>query len=168
MHWFDWLVLAVVVVVAIVQTVRGTKAGGMGLPMFEAAGLVVAAVAAGKFAGPLAEATHLSKAMVLTVTFVLLAALAFVAGRWLFGLTGWSFQSMDGFFSFVFGVVAGWTFGYMILRIIIESQGYNGEVATLMVNSPVAREIFSFRTWNALLRLLFKAKLGPDFNPDVG
>jgi hypothetical protein len=32
----------------------------------------------------------------------------------------------------------------------------------------VAREVFSFRTWNALMRLLFKAKFGPDLDPDIG
>ena len=46
--------------------------------------------------------------------------------------------------------------------------GGNGEIAAQMANSPVAREVYQFRTWNALMRLLFKARLGPEFNPDEG
>jgi hypothetical protein len=56
----------------------------------------------------------------------------------------------------------------MVLRIIIMSQGGNGEIAAQMANSPVAREVYEFRTWNALMRLLFKARLAPEFNPDEG
>ena len=46
MHWFDWMALGIVVVVAILETVRANKSGGMGLALFDAAGVVVAAVAA--------------------------------------------------------------------------------------------------------------------------
>jgi hypothetical protein len=68
----------------------------------------------------------------------------------------------------MFGLVMAWTIAHMVMRIIVVSQGGGGELATNMATSPVAREVFSFRTWNALMKLLFKAKLGPDFNPDVG
>jgi hypothetical protein len=168
MHWYDWMTLGILVVVTIVQTVRGSKAGGMGLPLFEAGGFIVAAVAATAFAGPLADAIHLNKGTALIVLFVVIAVLAFFLARWLFTITGLSFQSLDGFFSFVFGFVAAWTIAHMVLRIVMESQGLNGELATQMANAPVAREIFQFRTWNKIMGLLFKAKLGPDFNPDVG
>jgi fructose-1,6-bisphosphatase/inositol monophosphatase family enzyme len=67
----------------------------------------------------------------------------------------------------VWDVAAGWVIAHMVLRIIIMSQGEHGAVAEAMVNAPIAREVYQFRTWNALMQLLFKAKLGPDFNPDV-
>jgi len=167
-QWYDWMSLVIVLGVAIIQTIRGQKAGGMGLPLFEGLGLVVAAALATTLANGVSQAVSISKPVVLMVLFLLFGVLAFVFGRWLFSLTNWSFQSMDGFFSFVFGVVAGWAIAHMVLRIIIESQGANGAVATTIPNAPIGREIFSFRTWNALLRLLFKAKLGPEFNPDIG
>lgn len=168
MHWFDWMALGIVVVVAIIEAVRANKAGGMGLALFDAAGVVVAAVAATKLSGTLAETLRMQPATVMIVLFAVLAVLAFVIGYWLFGLTGWTFQSMDGFFSILFGVVTGWAIAHMVLRIVIASQGTNGEVASLMAASPVAREVFTFKTWNALMKLLFKAKVGPDFNPDIG
>jgi hypothetical protein len=168
MHWFDWMTLAIVVVVTIVQTVRGVKAGGMGLPMFEAAGLVASAVAATHLSGSLAGSLHMPKGVVMLVVFLVLGFVSFVVGRWFFTITALSFESLDGILSFLFGLVAAWTIAHMVLRIVVESQGMNGEIATLAANSPVVREIYQFRTWSALMRLLFKAKLGPDFNPDVG
>jgi hypothetical protein len=170
MHWFDWMTLAIVVGVAIIQTIRGSKAGGMGLPAFEAFGLIVAAVVSAKLSAPLAGMMHMNVSTLMIVLFLAFGILAFMAGRWLFSLTGWSFQSMDGFFSFMFGLAAGWTIAYMVLRIIIDSQGTGSEVMAAIrnANAPVAREVFTFRTWNALLGLLFKAKLGPDVDPNVG
>jgi hypothetical protein len=168
MHWYDWMTLVIVAVGTIVQTVRGNKAGGMGLPLFEAAGVVVAAVAATAFSHGLAGVIRVSESVVVLVLFLVFSVLAFIVARWLFTLTGMSFQSLDGLFSFIFGFVLAWTVAHMVLRVVIMSQGGNGELATQMVNSPVAREVYQFRTWNALMRLLFKAKLGPDFDPDVG
>ena len=168
MHWYDWMTLAIVVGGTIVQTVRGSKAGGMGLPLFEALGVVVSAVGATAFTHGLASMIHVSESVVLLVLFVVFSGVSFIIARWLFTLTALSFQSLDGLFSFIFGLVLAWTVAHMVLRIVMMSQGGNGELATQMVNSPVAREVYQFRTWNALLRLLFKAKLGPDFDPDVG
>ncbi|MBM3331839.1 hypothetical protein FJY68_08320 [candidate division WOR-3 bacterium] len=168
MHWYDWMTLVIVVGGTIVQTVRGSKAGGMGLPLFEALGVVVAAVGATAFTHSVADMIHVRENVVLLVLFLVFSFFGFVLARWLFTLTAMSFQSLDGFFSCIFGVVLAWTVAHMVLRVVIMSQGGNGEVAAQMVNSPVAREVFEFRTWNALMRLLFKAKLGPDFNPDQG
>jgi len=168
MQWFDWMTLGIVLAVAIVQAIRAGKAGGMGLPFFEGIWMVVAAAGATGLSGPVAQALHLQKATVMIILFVIFAVLAFVVGRWLFALTNWSFQSMDGLFGFIWGVGMGWAIAHMVLRIVIESQGTNGAVAAGMETAPIAREVFQFRTWNALMQLLFKAKLGPEFNPDVG
>ena len=135
MHWYDWMTLAIVVGGTIVQTVRGGRAGGMGLPLFEAAGVIVAAVAATAFSRGLAGAIRVSETVVLLVLFLVFSVLAFIVARWLFTLTGMSFQSLDGFFSFVFGLVLAWTVAHMVLRIVIMSQGGNGELAANMANS---------------------------------
>ncbi len=168
MLWYDWMSLGIVVGVAIIQTIRGVKAGGMGLPMFEAAGLVVAAVSATKLSGPLGESLHVRTATVMIALFAVFGLLALVLGRWLFSVTGASFQSLDGFFSFVFGIVAGWIIAHMVLRIIIGSQGTNGALASVAATSPIVREVYLFHTWNKLIGLLLRAKLGPEFNPDIG
>ena len=166
MHWYDWVTLLILVGGTIIQTVRGSKAGGMGLPLFEAIGVIAAAVGATAFTHGLAGMIHVSESVVLLVLFLVFSFVGFVVARWLFTLTAMSFESFDGLFSFIFGLVLAWTVAHMVLRIVIMSQGGNGEVAAQMANSPVAREVYQFRTWNALMRLLFKAKLAPDFNPD--
>jgi hypothetical protein len=168
MHWYDWMTLVIVVGGTIIQTVRGGRAGGMGLPLFEAVGVVVAAVGATAFTRGLAGVIHASESVVLLALFLIFSFFAFVIARWLFTLTALSFQSLDGLFSFLFGFVLAWTVAHMVLRIVIMSQGGNGEVAAQMASSPVAREVYQFRTWNALMRLLFKARLAPEFNPDQG
>jgi len=168
MMWFDWMSLAILLVGAIIQTVRGVKAGGMGLPMFESLCLVVVAVAATNLSGGIAQILHAQKAVVMAVMFILLGVGAFLLGRWLYSITDLSFQSLDGFFSFLFGLVTAYAVAHMALRILIESQGATGPVGSALPNAPVAREVFEFRWWNWLVQLLFKAKLGPEINPDVG
>lgn len=168
MHWYDWMTLVIVVGGAIVQTVRGSKAGGMGLPLFEAGGVVVAAVGATAFTHGLADLIHVSESVVLLALFLALSVLALIVARWLFTLTALSFESLDGLFSFLFGLVLAWTVAHMVLRILIMSQGGNGEIAAQMANSPVAREVYQFRIWNALIQMLFKARLAPEFDPDQG
>jgi len=168
MFWFDWMSLAILVGGAVIQTVRGIKAGGMGLPMFESLCLVIVTVGATNLSGGIAAALHVQKATVMAVMFIVLGIGAFLLGRWLYAITDLSFQSMDGFFSFLFGLVTSYAIAHMVLRIIIESQGVTGPVGSALPNAPVAREVFEFRWWNWIVGLLFKAKLGPDFNPDVG
>jgi hypothetical protein len=168
MHWYDWMTLTIVVVGTIIQIVRGSRAGGMGLPLFEAFGVVASALGAIAFTHGLAGMIHVSESVVMLALFVVFSGFSFIIARWLFTLTALSFESFDGLLSLIFGLVLAWTVAHMVLRIVIMSQGGNGEVATQMVNSPVAREVYQFRTWNALMRLLFKAKLGPDFSPDQG
>jgi hypothetical protein len=110
---------------------------------------------------------HARQGVVLLGLFIVLAVLAFAVARWLYVLTGLSFQSLDGVLSFVFGLVLAWTVAHMVLRAMVMSAG-DIDAASVLANSPVAREVFSFRTWNALMRLLFKAKFGPDLDPDIG
>ncbi len=168
MHWYEWMTIGIMVVVTILQTVRGVKAGGMGLPLFEAAGVIVAAVASTSFAHGLAGAIHINESVALLGLFIAFAFLGFIVARWLFALTDLSFQSLDGFFSFAFGFIMAWAIAHMFLRIMISAQGPNGEIAVDIPKSAIVREIFQFRTWNSLMQLLFRAKLAPDFNPNQG
>ena len=160
MPWFDWMTLAILLAFGLLQAIRSSKAGGMGLALFEAVGIVAAAFAAVHLAGPLAESMHMQKSTVMIGMFFLLCVGAFFLGRWLFSITGWSFQTLDGPLGFIFGVVTGWAVAHMVLRVIIESQGWAGPVASQMQGSIFAREIMEFRGWHWLMRVLFRAKSG--------
>jgi hypothetical protein len=160
-QWYDWVALLIIAASTIIQIVRGSKVG-FGLPLFEAAGAVVAAVAATAFSRGLAGVISVHQGVILPVLFVVFAGIALIVARWLFALTGWSFKSYDGAYSILFGLVLGWAIAHVFLGSVVASQGANG-VATQMAHAPVAREVYQFRTWNALMRLLTTAKHGPDF-----
>lgn len=161
MYWHDWVTLAIMAAVVVVQIIRGSKTSA-GLIMFEAAGAVIAAAAATAFAPGLAGVTHVSEYTVIFVLFVVFLVVAFLLAHMLYAMTGLSFQSFDGFLSLFFGLVLAWAVAHMFLRIMIGSV--EGDGAQAIANSPVAREVFQFRTWNALMRLLFKVK-GSDIDP---
>jgi hypothetical protein len=166
MSWYDLITLVIMAIVTIVQTVRGSKAGGVGLPLFEAAGVIVAAAAATSLARVLAGSLHARNSTVMLALFIALSVVAFLVARWLFALTTLSFQSLDGILSVFCGLAMAWAVAHMFLRITIGSA--EGESADIIANSPVAREVYQFHTWNALMRLLFKAKAGADFDPTEG
>jgi hypothetical protein len=166
MNWYDWITLVTMVLVTSIQTVRGIRAGGMGLPLFEALGVVVSAAAATFFARMLAGSIQARESTVMLALFLVFSLLALFVARWLFALTALSLQSLDGIFSVLCGLVMAWAIAHMFLRVMIGSEG--GETAEAIANSPVAREVYQFRTWNALMRLLFKAQAVPDFDPTEG
>jgi hypothetical protein len=166
MNWYDWITLVIMALVTVIQTVRGVRAGGMGLPLFEAAGVVLAAVAATAFAHTLAGPIQARDTTMMLVLFIVFSVVAFFVARWLFALTALSLQSLDGIFSVLCGLVMAWAVAHMFLRIMIGSEG--GETSAAIANSPIAREVFQFRTWNELMRLLFKTQAGPDFDPTEG
>jgi len=166
MSWYDWMTLLIMATVTIVQTVRGIRAGGVGLPLFEAVGGVLAAAAATMLSNGVAGAIHSQESTVMFVLFIVFLALAFLVAHWLFAMTALSFQSLDGILSLFCGLVMAWAVAHMFLRIMIGSA--EGDAAEAIANSPVAREVFQFRTLNELMRLLFKAKAGPDLGPTEG
>jgi len=155
------MALLIIAASTIIQVVRGSKEG-FGLPLFEAAGAVVAAVAATALSRWLTGVIHVHQGVVLPVLFFVLAGIALIVARWLFTLTGWSFRSYDGACSIPFGLGLGWAIAYVFLGIVVAAQGANG-VATQIAHAPVAREVYQFRTWNALTRPFVTAKHGPDF-----
>jgi hypothetical protein len=163
MDWYDWVTLVIMAVVIIAQTVRGIRAGGIGVPLFEAAGGVVAAVAATEISPGVAGALRFSESTVMFVLFLAFLGLAFVVAHWLAALSPLPFQSFDGVLSFFFGLVLAWAVAHMFLRIMMGSEG--SQSADMIASSPVAREVFQFRTWNELMQLLFRAKAGQDFDP---
>jgi hypothetical protein len=161
LQWYDWMALLMIAASTIIQVVHGSK-DGFGLPLFEAAGAVVAAVAATALSRWLTGVIHVHLCVVLPVLFLVFAGIALIVARWLFTLTGWSVRSYDGACSIPFGLVLGWAMAHVFLGIVVAAQGANG-VATQISHAPVAREVYQFRTWNALTRLLTTAKDGPDF-----
>ncbi|HDR00457.1 MAG TPA: hypothetical protein ENN51_09275 [candidate division WOR-3 bacterium] len=168
MLWFDWMTLGIVLVVAVVETIRARNSGGFGQALFDALGLVIAALGSTWLAGPIADTLGAAKWVITLVAFAILAVGALAGARTVFSAFEWSSDSFDGGLSFLFGVACGWVIANMVLRIIVLKQGDIGEVAMMMPNAPVAREVFQFRTWNILMNRFFKLNLGPRIDLDVG
>lgn len=176
MKSYDWVCIGIMLVGAIVQAIRASKSGGMGLPLFEALGVIVAAVGANKLGPMFGLAMHVQAWIVMLVIFVVLSVVAFLVARWLFSILAWSFESMDALFGALWGVVLGWAVASVVLHVVVEIQGPGGALAAVAMNPeaevraqmPIVNEVLNFRTWKALMGLLFKAKLGPEFNPDIG
>ncbi len=166
MNWYDWITLAIMAIVTVVQTIRGIRAGGFGLPLFEAAGVVVAAAAATAFAHGLAGPINARDSTAMLALFIAFSFVAFIVARWLAASTALSFQQFDGILSVLCGLVMAWAVAHMFLRIMIGSA--EGESVEAIAKSPIAGEVFQFRTWNALMRLLFNVKAEPDFDPTEG
>ncbi|MFO7676280.1 MAG: hypothetical protein R6X12_08205 [bacterium] len=168
MQWFDWMTLIVVFVVAGLETIRARSSGGFGQALFDALCFVVAAVGGTWLAGPIASLLGIDKWIATLAIFVVLGFGALIVGRMLFSITEWSSDSFDGGLCFLFGIACGWIVANMVLRIIIQQQGDLGEVAELLPQAPVAREVFQFRLWNILMQQLFHINLGPEIDVDVG
>ena len=110
----------------------------------------------------LAEAIRVHQGVLLIVLFLVFAGIALIVADWLFALTGWSPGSKDGVYSILFGLVLGWVIAHVFLGMVVAAQGANG-VATEMAHAPVAREVYQFRTWSAVMRLFTPARHGPNF-----
>lgn len=168
MYWFDWMTLGIVLVVAVLETIRANNSGGFGQALFDALGLVVAALGSTWLAGPLAGLLGGRQWVLTLIIFVVLSVGALAVARMLFSATEWSSDSFGGLLSFIFGLACGWVIANMVLRIVIQSQGESGEVIALMSGAPVAREVFQFRLWNMLMNSLFDLNLGPKIDLDAG
>lgn len=168
MQWFDWMSLGIILVVAVLETIRARNSGGFGQALFDALGLITAAVGSTWLAGPVANLLGAQKWIFTLGIFVLLAIGSLIVSRVLFSAAEWSSDSFDGVLSFTFGVACGWVITNMTLRVLIQQQGDLGDVSQMMHNAPVAREVFRFRLWNMLLRQLFNINLGPEIDIDVG
>ncbi|MFO7676281.1 MAG: hypothetical protein R6X12_08210 [bacterium] len=160
MLWFDWMTLGIILAVAVLQAVGAAKVDGFSLALFQALFVSLAAVAAVALYRPLALALNLERWVALAGLFIVLGIAALLLGRLAYSFTGWSFGTFDAPLGFIFGLVTGWAVAHVVLRVIVEKQGYSGPVAQNLARAPVAAEVYWFRTWNKLASVLFKARFG--------
>jgi drug/metabolite transporter superfamily protein YnfA len=160
MKWFDFTVLGIMLVIIIVQTIRGGK--GMGLILLEAIGLLGCAKLATSVYESASRAIAISPQLAFAGIFVLSAIIWLIIASILHNYTQWSWGGFDFFFSFIFGVVCAWTVGHMFLRFLIILYGPNSVPASSIMESPVTKEILYFKTFTALFNLLNRARLAPE------
>ncbi len=160
MKWFDFTVLGIILFVIILQTIRGGK--GMGLILLEAAGLLGCAKLTLSIYEPVSRAVVITPQLALAGIFILSAIIWIIIASILNNYTQWSWGGFDPFFSFLFGVVCAWTIGHMFLRFLIVLYGPDSVPASMIMDSPVTKEIVYFKSFTALFNLLNRARLAPE------
>ncbi len=163
MNSVDILGIGVILFFAILQTIRGRN--GMGKPLFEMIGVIIAAFASVSWYEGLAKISGISPALAIAILFILLGFLSIFFANLLFSITDWSFESLDMFFSFFFGIALGWAVSHILFNLLILSYGKASPFAYAVEESRVAKEILEFKTFKAIIALLYRAKLGPEITP---
>jgi FlaA1/EpsC-like NDP-sugar epimerase len=144
MTWVDLVSLAVVIIITVTYMIRGHEA--MGIALFDMAATVVAAWAAAKFHRGFSQTCHVSSPMAYAVMFVVLLAILLFASAQVFNFTQLQFSPFNSFLSFLFGIVAGWAFAFVLLQVITEAAPEGSPTAGVVASSRVASEIVHFNS----------------------
>jgi uncharacterized membrane protein required for colicin V production len=160
MKWFDFVVLGIILLVIILQTIRAGK--GMGLILLEAVGLLGCAKLTLSVYERVSQAVSISQPLALGGIFVISVIIWIIVAAILNNLTQWSWGQFDSFLGFIFGIVCAWTVGHMFLRFLILLYGPESTTASLIIESPVTKEILYFKTFTALFNLLNSARIGQE------
>jgi hypothetical protein len=160
MKWFDFAVLIIILIIIILQTVRGSK--GMGKILLEAIGLLGCTKLSLSLYEKVSQALTISYPLSLAGIFVIGAIIWIVIAGMLDNLTQWSWGQFDSIFSFIFGVICAWTVGHIFLRFLLLLYGPDSTVADLIRESPISKEILFFKTFTSIVNLLNRARIGQE------
>jgi hypothetical protein len=160
MNQADLLGISLLLFFAILQSYRGKD--GFGKTFLEMIGIIIASAIAVAWYPGLARAVGLSESSTLLILFFLVGFLFFLAADLLATIADISFESWDSLLSFFFGLGLGWAFCHILFRFLLLIYGKNSSFGLAVENSWVAKEILDFRTFKALVSLLYRAKLGPE------
>ncbi len=162
MNFLDVLIPFFILIVAIVQAVRGK--GGIGKTLFEMIAFILAVVLANKYKEGLSSLIKLDIAFSFLIIFILLLIILLYLAYLLFNITEWSLGNLDSFFSFLFGIAIGWVICFVVIKFLYLKYSPESEIGFLLSSSKMAKEIYYFNTYNKIVQLLYKAKLGPEVN----
>jgi len=160
MNFLDILIPFFILIVAIIQAIRGRN--GMGKILFEMIAFIVALVLANRYKEPLSQLIKLEIPWTFLITFIIFLIILLYLAYLLFNITEWSLGNLDSFFSFLFGVAIGWVICYLVIKFLYLKYTENSDIGFFLSSSPLAREIYYFNTFNKIFGLLQKARLMPE------
>ncbi|MEO0097238.1 MAG: CvpA family protein [candidate division WOR-3 bacterium] len=160
MNFLDVLIPFFILIVAIIQAIRGRA--GMGKPLFEMVAFILALVLANHFKEGLSSLIKLDIYWTFLITFIILLIILLYLAYLLFNITEWSLGNLDSFFSFLFGIAIGWVICFFVIKFLYLKYTEESEIGLLLSSSKMANEIYYFKTYNKIVELLYKAKLGPE------
>lgn len=160
MNFLDVLIPLFILIVAIIQAVRGK--GGIGKTLFEMIAFILAVVLANKYKEGLSSLIKLDVSWTFLIIFIILLVIFLYVAYLLFNITEWSLGNLDSFFSFLFGIAIGWIIAFVVIKFLYLKYTKESEIGFLLSSSKMANEIYYFNTYNKIVELLYKAKLGPE------
>ncbi|MCS7250002.1 MAG: CvpA family protein [candidate division WOR-3 bacterium] len=159
MNFLDILIPLFILIVAIIQAIRGKN--GMGRILFEMIAFIMALVIANRYKEGISTLLKLDISLTFLITFIVLLIIFIYLAYLLFNITEWSLGNLDSFFSFIFGIAIGWVLCFSVIKFLYLKYTENSEIGFLLSSSKMANEIYYFKTYNKILELLHKARLGP-------
>lgn len=160
MKFLDILILFFILIVAIIQAIRGKN--GIGKPLFEMIAFILALVISNRYKESLSGLIKLDVCWAFLISFVILLIIFIYLAYLLFNITEWSWGSFDSFFSFLFGIAIGWVICYFVIKFLYLRYGEHSDIGFILSSSSVANEIYHFKAFNKLAELLYKARLMPE------
>ncbi len=160
MNFLDILIPFFILIVAIIQAIRGKD--GMGKILFETIAFIVALVLANRYKESLSELIKLDVPLTFLISFFIFLVILLYLAYLLFNITEWSLGNLDSFFSFLFGIAIGWVICYFIIKFLYLKYTENSDIGFFLSSSPMAKEIYYFNTFNKIFGLLQKARMMPE------
>lgn len=160
MNFLDILIPLFILIVATVQAIRGK--GGMGKILFEMVAFILALVIANRYKEGISALIKLDIPFTFLITFIILLIIFLYLAYLLFNITEWSLGNLDSFFSFLFGIAIGWVICFVVIKFLYLRYTEESEIGFLLSSSKMAKEIYYFKTYNKIVELLHKARLGPE------
>ncbi|MCX7785544.1 MAG: CvpA family protein [candidate division WOR-3 bacterium] len=158
MTGIDWIILLVALIIIIVQTARGSKE--MDIPLFEMIALLLTTWIALKTYSSIANFLPISKGVTLLIMFIVMAVILLYIAKLITTRLELTWEPFDAYLSFIFGVATAWIVLHFILRLILVATDPTSQIAVLIQNSPVAKEILEYNIFKAIGRFLNEVRLG--------
>ena len=154
MTWFDIVVVAMVALVAWVESVRG-----FGRALLDFAGALISvkiatfvAPSLGKSL-PVVDPVSHAEAFWMVMVFVVLAALTVLATKFIYESTLLSLDVLDPILGGLFGVGSGLLVAHLFLRMIAVAYA-DTEFAAVIAASFTGQELLAFRTYHRVVNSL--------------
>ncbi|MEO0100140.1 MAG: hypothetical protein ABIK99_05495 [candidate division WOR-3 bacterium] len=160
MNGADLLGILVILFFAILQAFRGRN--GFGKPFLEMLGVIITAAISVSWYPGLARAVGLPESSTLLILFLVIGFIFFIGANVLANFADISSESWDSLLSFFLGIGLGWAVCHILFRFLLLIYGRNSNFGYAVEDSWVAKEVLEFRSFKALVSLLYRARLGPE------
>jgi len=153
-NWVDVLTIGIVATAAGIQFLRGTRS--FSRILYETVLLIAGLIGATALYDPVHRLLGISEPVAYLIVFVLLGAVAFLAGAGVNRLMPFALGMFGHILSLGVGVACGWVFGHAILRMMVGID--NPQLHSAIRHSWMASQVLHFGAFIELLAMLRLAR----------